>query len=223
MNCGATDGITYLPFAEHSFVGDICTGCGIAKIELTTIKSDGTNNALITQENGLYSYTFASDGDYVRNDCITLEKGDTLVCDWTMTLDVIAESGWFGVAFGDGTDVTKYPNTMFGMRYYSHDSIKYKDSVDVKDYDASKTIYDMLNVNGQATNYRVTLTYNEDGTYSYRFMRTDNDGNYSVVDEYLNIDCPSPTSLYLLTAYNPTESTHLNNFTMTDLSFYKLG
>lgn len=225
-DCGVTDAVTYLPMNDHNFIDGVCSVCSQEKELLTAVKSTGNyNNVLNTQENGLYSYKFLSDGDYVRNESVTLERGETLVCDFALATDKLAQSGWFGIAFGDGTDIASYPNQIFGMRYYADDSIRNRDEYGALSVDTSKNINDIISANGQNVNYRILLTYNQDGTYSYKFMRSTVGSNntYFVVDEHLNFNCPSPTSLYLLTAYNPVESTDKNDFMLTDLSFYKLG
>lgn len=224
--CGVTDGVAIVPITEHNFVDGECSMCETQKTVLTAFKSDGEyENSLTLQENGLYSYTFASVGDYVRGDAVTIEKGETLVCDFSLSVDAYSDNGWFGVVFGDGTDSSANPHTQFGMCYYDTYCGRYMINGEKFGIDESKKIDNIFKFDGVNTNYRITLTYNQDGTYSYRLYRTrvneTHETSYFVVDKFLNFECPTPTSLMLCTTTNPSAMV-ANDFTLTDLTFYKL-
>lgn len=203
-------GGNYTVFADSDVVEVI-----FAEDKIQAIASTGEyNNVLVTQENGLQSYTYAGVGDYVRGGAVTLAKGEVLACDFTLAAGSLAENGWFGVVFGDGTDCTSYPGSNFGMRYYDMTACRYSVDGSVVTYDGEKKLSAIIPVDGSTYNYRIKLTYNYDGSYSYQLLRKVASSNvYTVIDEYLNFACPTPSSL-MLTALN-------NPFTLTDLVFYK--
>ena len=198
----------------------VSPNCGAVEVILpveslaVSISSGNYENVLTEQENGLHTFTFAGVGDYVRSSAVALAKGETLVCDFSMQIDNMTSNNWFGVVFGDGTDSASYPNDRFGMRYYDWTAGRYMVGGEVLGYDGTKTISSIMPTDGQVYDYRIKLSYNQDGTYSYYLSRKHTDALvYSIVDSYLNFECPTPSSL-MLCALNQA-------FTLTDLVFYK--
>lgn len=181
-------------------------------------------NALEKQDNGLYKYTFASQGDFVMNEAVEIGVGETLVCDfhWKQGSIWVEDKGWFGVVFGDGKSLENYPHTEYGMRNYSESCITYMENGEVITTDQTKTIHD---IDGQHW-YRITLTKESTGLYSYRLYSLINSTSlnafiYTVIDEYLNFECPTPSALMLCT-HQDEGNTNSTTFVFDDLVFYKM-
>lgn len=183
-----------------------------------------TPNALEKQDNGLYKYTFGSQGDFVMNSAVEIGIGETLVCDFSWKQGHIGQgdTGWFGVVFGNGNSLENYPHTEYGMRCYSEDRTTYMLNEQVVSTDETLSIDDIDN----EYCYRIMLTKEATGLYSYRLYNWKYDSKlglatFQVVDEYLNFECPTPSSL-MLCVHQDEGNTNSSQFIFEDVVFYKV-
>lgn len=183
------------------------------------VSSNETNNLLTDNGNGTYNYKFGGDGDFIHNSEIEVDVDETLVCDFSLSINSLTENGWFGVCFGNETykemGLVSYPHTVYWMINYNEDSIRLYCGSDVPVISMGDLNISNVLLTGATYNYRITLTKDQDGTYTYALLRKASTENaYTLIHERANIACPTPSCLMLTSVYN--------TFTLTDVCFYKV-